>query len=269
MHRDGIDMKIISVILYSAMVLASSASADAELPAENVFSEIESRYGIKVRYVTGGDFFPMEWAEPPISAGAKEIGTSSLGRFPRLLDRALSRYPGEFINRHLKAVYLTGELYFYGAPYGATSSSDGIYLNDRGEGAGYSDDYLVGSIHHELAHILLRKYAFPAKKWNSLNPAGFRYRGGDNGGLQAIKRGGSSLTGSVSLYKRGFLSEYSLSSREEDFCMYSEAVFTGPGEFSGLMKKYPAIKRKFNQWLEFYRAIDGSITNEYIFGAKP
>lgn len=240
-------------------------SACRPVPVEkDLFTDIRMRYGIDVRHEIGEGFFPPDWTAPPISAKAESIKPPELRRFPALLAGALSKYPPAMIQRALKAIYLTGEMKFYGTIYGATSSWDTVYLNSRGEGEGYTDAYLTGSLHHEIAHILYRRHEFDARRWRSMNPRGFRYSGGEDGGMQAIRRGRDSLHGGPALYRRGFLSEYALSSLEEDFCTYSERIFTAPADFAGIMEKYPAVRKKFALWLDFYHSVDEGITRESV-----
>lgn len=245
-------------------------------PAPSVNSDMHSRflaiqksYGILVRHAIGDDFFPETWRNPPVAARAAEINPAELERFPAIIGAALAAYPPNVIKKNLKEIRLAREMYFFETSYGATSSDCLIYLSDRGSNEGFTDTYLIGSIHHEFAHILYANYDFPQRQWRSALPRGFSYRGHDNGGLEAISKGADSLAGSVELYARGFLNEYSLASLEEDVCIYSETILTSPEEFMTLAEKYPAIETKFKIWLKFYHSIDSSFTVEHLVRAHP
>ena len=130
-------------------------------PAPSVNSDMHSRflaiqksYGILVRYAIGDDFFPETWRNPPVAARAAEINPAELERFPAIIGAALAAYPPNVIKKNLKEIRLAREMYFFETSYGATSSDCLIYLSDRGSNEGFTDTYLIGSIHHEFAHIL-------------------------------------------------------------------------------------------------------------------
>lgn len=252
-------------LLAPALALALVPCAVASPRNQGIFGAIESEYGIRICHRIDRNFFPPEWRVRPVRARALPLGKKELARFPMILSAALSRYPKGFIPQHLTRIGLAREMYYYGISYGATSVDDIIYLNDRGKKKGYSDDYIAGNLHHELAHILYAKSVFPDAEWVSCNPPGFVYRGGEDGGREAIRTGRDSLRGSEELLARGFLNEYSLSCLEEDFCTYSEHVLARPESFMRAMQAHPAIRKKFLVWLSFYRSFDERFTEEYLF----
>lgn len=255
-------------LLAPALVFALLPCAAEGPRAQGIFGAIESEYGIKVRYRIDRDFFPTEWRGDPVRARALPLGPKGLSRFPAILRAALSRYPKGFTARHLRTIGLSRRMFFYGISYGATSVDDVIYLNNRGERMGYTDDYIIGNFHHELGHILYAKADFPAAEWEACNPPGFAYRGGEDGGREAIRAGRDSLRGSDELYARGFLNEYSLSALEEDFCTYSEHILGRPESFMRVMKAHRAVRNKFLVWLSFYRSFDERFTEELLFQAQ-
>jgi len=230
----------------------------------NIFSKIESKYQIKVRYHIDKTFFPEQWLEPPISAKACELGYDEIERFPMILESALSRYPIDMIKNHLRGIYLTKEIKFFNTSYGATSSTDIVYLNSKGKASGYTDEYIMSTLHHEIAHVLYYKYVFPGKKWLACNPKGFKYKGIADGGREAIKKGKDSLLGAERFYRQGFLNEYATSSMEEDFCVFSEEILNNPKRFFILLKNYPIINKKFKIWLSFYNSVNNKFTMDYI-----
>lgn len=229
--------------------------------AKTVFSDIVNDYEIEIRYSIDSTFFPQSWLEEPISAKATPIDQKELLRIAKIIKTALSKYSLDFIKKNLKGIYLTKEIYFYGQPYGATSSTDVIYLNDKGVNAGYTDEFLEGSIHHEFAHILQRNYSFQKDLWKKCNPKNFKYK---SGGVNAIKNNEASLEGSDKFYKMGFLSEYSMSALDEDICVFSERILTRRDEIKQIIEQYQNIKKKYQIWLQFYQSINSGIQMEQI-----
>lgn len=252
-----------SLIILSATILVHEIGC-IKKQHENIFSKIESKYQIKVRYHIDKTFFPGQWLKPPVSAKAGELGSDELKRFPLVLDFELSKYPIEMIKHNLSGIYLTKEIVFFNTSYGATSSNDIVYLNSKGKAAGYSDAYIAGTLHHEIAHILYYKHAFPDKNWKACNPKRFKYSGIEDGGRKAIKNGKDSLIGAERFYRQGFLNEYGTSSMEEDFCVFSEEIMYNPQRVLILIKNYPRLNKKFKIWLSFYNSVNNKFTMEYI-----
>ncbi len=244
------------------MVSLFSASLDAAEKTGFTKRQINTaeRYGLSVRYDVGEGFFPPEWMEAPISARADSIPENEITRTLSLVTEALRLYPDTIVKKHLRAIHLCGGLAFYGLNFGATSTDDCIYLCNAGTVNGYTDRYILRAFHHEFAHILYAKHEFPAEEWSACNPPGFAYTGGDDGGVQAIRRGADSLAGNDRLYRMGFLAEYATSSPEEDFCVYSEMILGAGDEFARIMNRHNAVKRKYAIWRRYYLSIDPAFT---------
>ncbi len=234
---------------------AASASAE-KLDLSRQLVHIEKRYGLSVRYTIGQGFFPGEWLDAPISASATPIPENEIKRTVSLIMEALRLYPDTVVKNSLRAVHLSGGLAFYGLNFGATSTDDCIYLCNAGTANGYTDRYILRAFHHEFAHILYAKYAFPLSEWSACNPAGFSYLEANDGGIEAIRKGADSLVGEERLYRMGFLAEYAMSSPEEDFCVYSEMVLGAGEEFAGIVNGHDAVKRKYGIWRRYYLSID-------------
>lgn len=234
----------------------------------DLFNNIENKYAIDIYTRKKSNFFPNEWLSPPINASFSRLEKKEAHRFALLLEKALSKYPLQVISANLNAIGLSKKLTFYGVAYGGTYTANTIYLSSKGEKQGYSDKYLISNFHHEFSSILLWNYPFPKEKWISSNPDNFQYqyeRSGRKAGLEALKNEVLHFEGSEELYKKGFLTRYSLSGFEEDFNIYSAFILGNSEEFRTLMDKYKAIEKKFRIWLEFYNSIDKSFTSVSLF----
>ena len=230
------------------------------------FAPLREEYGIDVCFIVSFGFFPTEWRQPPINARATPISRSELQRFPTLLRLSLAKYPKVVISKHLTAICLAKEMYFYDTPYGGTNSGDVVYLCSEGEEQGYTDDYLINSFHHEFSSILMRSHPFPSRQWRACNAPGFKYTGSDpdSAGRTAITQNKADLAGSEELYRAGFLSQYSTADIEEDFNMFSGLLLSRPRETRTLIQQYPRLKKKYEVWLAFYRSINNQMTETFL-----
>ncbi|HSV95989.1 MAG TPA: putative zinc-binding metallopeptidase [Spirochaetota bacterium] len=241
-------------MLVSLFPVASIAAEKVDFSKQLI--HFEKRYGLSVRYEIGEGFFPPEWLEAPISAQATAIPENEIKRTLSLATGALRIYPDTVVKKHLRAIHLAGGFTFYGLNFGATSADDCIYLCNAGTADGYTDRYILRAFHHEFAHILYAKHVFPLDEWSACNPPGFAYLGGNDGGVEAIRKGADSLVGDERLYGMGFLAEYAMSSPEEDLCVYSEMILGAGEEFAGIMNRHNAVKRKYAIWRKYYLSID-------------
>jgi hypothetical protein len=241
---------------------------EARIAAE--FSTLSSGYGITIDATLDADFFPDSWKLPPISARAVAISEGELHRFPNILKIALAQYPIEVIRDNLKTVCLAQDIYFYDTPYGATNSTDTVYLTSEGWTQGYTDQYLVETFHDEFSSILMRNYPLHLQhtRWVACNPPGFKYRNNnaDDAGREAITQHRDKLDGDPKLYKDGFLSEYSMANLEEDVNTFSGHILTRPQEMRSLIRQYPRLKMKYRVWLDFYHSVNPKMTESFLLG---
>ncbi|PCJ54372.1 MAG: hypothetical protein COA79_21890 [Planctomycetota bacterium] len=237
--------------------LSPNDNKDEGIQSNSLFSEIESTYGVKIIMKATPELFHPSWRLPPINAKIVQIDENEVLRYPMILKNVLSKYPKKVLLKNLKKIVLAKSLSFYGLQYGGTYSTYTVYLTSKGISRGYTNDYLINSIHHEFSSILFRNYNFPKEKWKSLNLKGFKYTNNSiDGGIEALKAGKAGLIGSHLWYKQGFLAEYSISALEEDFNLYSASILTNPIHIKKLAKKYTLIKKKLDLWLSFYNSID-------------
>jgi hypothetical protein len=90
-----------------------------------LFEPIFSKYGIKIVYEIGDDFFsPLE--NPPIPDGphqnskVKPMRHRVLVRYPDILQKAFDKYPVEVIERYLNRIHFAGEIDQAGFKFGGS-----------------------------------------------------------------------------------------------------------------------------------------------------
>lgn len=243
-------------------VAAPGVTAQSSDPAAE-FRALEAAYDgkIKIHYTADRSLLPKSWTRSAIDGRITAIDRAELQRFPILLRQALGRYPKKVITKNLKRVVILESISFYGLEYGATYSTDTVYLSSKGKTLGYTDRYLIDGFHHEFSSILFRNYRFPTRRWEMCNPERFKYSGS---GVAALKNGQTSLEGSDELYQKGFLAGYSISALEEDYNVYSGIAFSQPERLRRLIRDYPKVREKFLVWLDFYRSIDPFFTQARV-----
>jgi hypothetical protein len=238
---------------------------------EALFKPITSKYGIRIVYKIGEDFFsPLK--NPPIPAGphrdskVKPIYHRALVRYPDVLQRALAKYPAHVIKNHLNAIFFSREINHAGFKYGGSYDPFRriVYLVD----IGWQDiDSAQSAFHHEFSSLLLKSNSFFINPWTDHNPKGFKY-------LYDIYGNFKSLPSSIEIkgkgtkedYEDGFVEDYGRTDFENDFNEYSAMIFTYPEKFKKIMNQYPRVRGKFKVWLEFYQKIDPIFTEEYLLG---
>jgi len=239
-----------------------------------LFEPVTSKYGIKIVYEIGDDFFSPS-KNTPIPAGphrdskVKPIYHRALVRYPEILQKAFAKYPIPVIKNHLHAIYFAREINHDGLKYGGTYDPfRGImYLVNMGWQAENDSIY---AIHHELSSLLLKRHSFYINPWEDFNPRGFKYlfdRSETHRDIVDIYDN-ISLTGTEDDYKKGFVTDYGQTNFENDFNEYSAMIFTYPEKFKKIMNQYPRVRGKFKVWLEFYQKIDPIFTEEYLLGSS-
>jgi hypothetical protein len=236
-----------------------------------LFEPVTSRYGIRIVYEIGDDFFsPLE--NPPIPAGPPRwskvtpIRHRVLLRYPDILQKAFDKYPVSVIKNHLKTIQFAGKIVENGLDYGGTYDPfrQILYLANSGS---INADQAMSIIHHELSSLLLKSHSFFINPWTDNNPKKFVYLCEiSKNHLQTLIN--ASMDGSELDYENGFMNTYGQTDFENDFNEYSAMIFTYPEKFKKIMYQYPRVKGKFKVWLEFYQQIDPIFTEKYLFGVK-
>lgn len=222
---------------------------------------VDPRTGIPVRYEIDAQTFPDSWRCGDIRAEAMPLASYEVLRSKRIAVTALSVYPVGLLKHNLRAVYFADTLTFYGLSYGGTNSYDTVYIANRGATQGFTDNFLLRTFHHEFSSILLRNYPaqFDSAAWRAANRSAY-----GTGGIDALKNGRCDTKYEAKYNVDGFLNQYGTSSLEEDVNTFAEAMFSGDRAFWTLADRFPRIKDKKDVLVKFYRALDPSLTEDYV-----
>jgi Putative zinc-binding metallo-peptidase len=234
-----------------------------------LFDPVTSKYGIKIVYKVGDDFF-SNLPNPPIPAGPDRhskvtpISHRVLARYPQILAKAFGKYPVHVIKDCLRAINFAGSIDQGGLKYGGSYDPFRriLYIVDNGY---RNEDRSVYVVHHELSSLLLYSKSFFINPWTDINPPNFSYSyDTSDDGLKTYNN--ASSVGTVSDYEKGFMDSYGQTNFENDFNEYSAMIFTYPGKFKKIMDQYPRVRAKFRVWLDFYHKIDPIFTEAYLLG---
>src|SRR5205085_6021762 len=101
-----------------------------------------------------------------------------------------------------------------------------VYITNQGRRAGYTDEYLEQTFHHEFSSILFRNYIdkFDTLSWKEANAPDFNYNDPENG-VGAIRDNRSSQALDTLFCKKGLLTEYAGSGIENDVNTFAQNLF--------------------------------------------
>jgi hypothetical protein len=234
-----------------------------------MFEPITSKYGIRIVYEVGDDFFsdlvnPIIPAGPDRHSQVTPIRHRLLARYPNILQKAIEKYPPNIIKKYLKAVYFAEEIDENGFKYGGSYDPFRkiVYLTNNGR---QTDDIAESFFHHEFSSLLLKSHSFFLNPWTDHNPDGFVYLTEILTNSDDIRKASEDVK---DYYKKGFVTNYGLTSFENDFNEYSAMIFTYPEKFKKIMREYPRVRGKFLVWLDFYHKIDPIFTEAYLLEGK-
>ncbi|MEI6883785.1 MAG: hypothetical protein WCO02_04815 [Bacteroidota bacterium] len=232
-----------------------------ELEAQEYY--IDQRSGVELLFPTDTRIFPQQWSGKKVNPDVRPVSPEEFGRLEDLITHALSKYPVELLNNYLDKVFVVKSMRFYGLPYGGTNYQHSIFLSDDTDNQWFTDDYIEQVFHHEFSSILIRNFSlyFDKTRWLALNPPSFRY---GKGGAEAIQNGVSSMSLDPDLIEKGFLSQYSTASLEEDINVFAQNIFTGGREFWRLVELNDTIREKTRIMIKFYHSIDPMFTEAYF-----
>ena len=254
-------MKLITVCL---IILTSVFARAGDLPADTTIK------GVRIFFQYSPSIFPGNWHESPIDAKAEQLPVYEVRRSTSVIINALAKYPVRILRSNIKAVYFLKAMSFYGLTYGGTNSRDTLYLANRGDRLGYSDLYIEQTFHHEFSSVLYRNYPsfFDAHAWALAHDKNFLYNDPEEGN-GAIRNNKSSQSLDTSLCRLGFLTQYSLSSLENDINTIAQNIFSPSKNFWKLVDEYPLIKKKVGILTDFYHKVDPLFTIDYFRKLNP
>lgn len=235
--------------------ILGQASPFAHSPAitekwENVPDKIGP---VKVIVTVTNDFYPSYWKnDPNIKPVAEPIEHKELLRTIPLIRSFVAEYPEGILDKNLKGIYLCKMLQFYGKDFGGTNSADGVYICVKTKELGYTNQFLLSSMHHEFSSILMRNYPFPTKAWMLLNPKDFSYTDDAVGALGKDDL----LKPQAKYHEIGFICLYSQASVEEDFNTIADYLFNQRPAMLEIGKKYPKLRAKIVLAMKFYKQVD-------------
>jgi hypothetical protein len=224
---------------------------------------VDKSTGVQIYFFAEENIFPKHWYIERVSPKATSLDTSEYIRSEQIVKAALKKYPVDLIKTNLKKVYVLNDLSFYGQSFGGTYSDSIVYLTNEGLSLGFIDGYIERVFHAELSSILLENYKskFNEKAWSLNNPVDFSYGAS---GVDALKNKESSEDFTPMLNKMGFITQYGMSTLENDFNSFVKNLFMPRAGFADLIDEYPNLSYKINLIKQFYRSLDESFTEAYF-----
>jgi hypothetical protein len=221
--------------------------------------------GILIEFSYFPSIFPEDWQTSPINANGEQIIPAEISRAKIIILKALNKYSNAMLQANLKAVYFLKSMKFFDVGYGGTNSTDAVYVTNNGTAMGYSDSYIEQTFHHEFSSILFRNYSslLDTAAWKNSNGPGFDYNDPEDG-VGAIRNNQSSQELDSLLCKNGFLTQYALSSLENDVNTLAQNLFLPAGGFWAKVDQYPRIRKKVSLLISFYYSIDHRFTEQYF-----
>ncbi len=190
------------------------------------------------------------------------LDSTEFSRTDSILRLAFEKYPTPFLNKHINNIYVLDSIIIDNVNYGGTNYKNDIYLTNRGIQHNYSNLFIEKLFHAEFSSILYKLYTdeeFEAN-WMYINPSNFSYLGT---GIEAINLGHSE-TPSDSISAYGFLSEYAMSSMENDFNSIAKNLFTNDPNLWTAINNHTQIKNKVVLFIEFYNRLNPIFTLAYF-----
>lgn len=236
--------------------LSKIKNSSKEVNQVELFQEHNSNPMDLVKSFSGKEsIFPNEWKTSKVKAKADVANDSDLKSSIYKLQEAINKYPIDLLSKEkVKNIHLVGNLSCFGTTYTGTNSRENLYIGVT------NNKEVEKTFHHELSSILLRNNAskFDNNKWNSLSKASNAYSS------DAIKQGLNSVELNPALFEKGFLSDYSMSNKENDFNMFAENLFAGGKEFWEIADKNPKIYEKTKVVIQFYEKINPILNEDYF-----
>lgn len=220
---------------------------------------------VNISFDYRSEIFPESWRISPISAKADAINAAEIERSKSVTSRALLKYPVSMLSDNIRTIYWLRSMSFYDVGYGGTNSNEALYLTNDGIALGYTDKYLEQTFHHEFSSILLRNYfsQFDTTAWKAANLSPFNYNDPEDG-VGAIRNNASSQELDTLICKRGMLTQYALSSIENDVNTFAQNMFCPSPGFWKIVDTFPRIRKKTSLLIAFYGKINALFTEQYF-----
>lgn len=221
--------------------------------------------GVEVEFTYSQSIFPESWQGGTIKATGEQIDPFEIIRVEPIISKALNKYPRQLLQLNLRAVYFLKSMKFFDVGFGGTNSSDAVYITSNGVLYGYTEVYIEQTFHHEFSSILFRNYQrfFDTTAWKNENETSFEYNDPKNG-VGAIENKQSSQNLDSLLAVKGFITQYAMSSLENDINTIAQNLFRPDSNFWTIADRFPRVGRKVKLLIDFYHSL-GSIYTENYF----
>ncbi len=221
--------------------------------------------GVSVTAAYSKAIFPPSWQVEPISADAESIDPAEISRSIQVTVKAINKYPENVLKQNLRSVFWVRKMSFYNVGYGGTNSENALYLSNDGMANGFTNQYLEQTFHHEFSSILLRNYPdfLDTTAWKKANEPGFDYNDPEDG-VGAIRNNASSQELDTILAKRGLITQYAMSSLENDVNTLAQNLFCPDRGFWKIVDNYPRIHAKVKMLIDFYSKINPVFTEQFF-----
>lgn len=226
--------------------------------AKELASELSDRYGIVVRYTDPSNFRVASLETFGDVLSVAQLDERNVLTALRGVRSALSVYPPELVRQQLGAIFLTGELETQGIKIGGTYLHDWIYVSGAGLRGFWAENLVALSVHHEFSSLLFHNSEFPDFAWRSVNDTSFTYLEDPDAVLQAADKRRDAAEADQ-WHRAGFVSDYGMSSLENDLNTFAELAFGSPAELVELAQRYPKVGAKLSLLVDFYQGLTPQI----------
>jgi hypothetical protein len=225
------------------------------LGARKIAKELQARYGLVVRYGDPAEFFvpPLERIDTKGShirieaAQKRHVAVALKG-----VALALKKYPPDLIHRYLSAVFVARTLEIDGVTGAAMFANQWIYVATPARDGQAVQSFEL-SLHHELSSLFFYGGDFPTLRWHLVNDAQFRYLEDHANIIKAAAPANRQDPRKArEWYAAGFVSDYGMSSMENDVNTYAELAMGDPQKLRQLCDQYPRIAEKKKIFVGFY-----------------
>ena len=168
---------------------------------------------------------------------------------------------GSGLRRCVKSVVAGRSIQSDGVELGGVAQGRKIYMAVTHGDVVFSDFELGQLFYHELGHSVLNQVDswLVEMRWQDLLPSGFKY---PRLGFNAVQNGKANPEFSRDWLEYGFISQYSATCFDEDFCMIAQFLYAGTRDFWQAADSFPLILQKVRRVIEVYRLVGFQITEE-------
>jgi hypothetical protein len=174
-----------------------------------------------------------------------------------VIDEAISQYPADILSSALDSIYIGGKIQTDREQFTSGfiwPQKQDIYLFStvQNDDSRSNSKEIMGTFHHEISSILMRKYRFDMIGFMSYNGAELEYW---HDQARILENTSLPYYASEGLLNAGLLTHYSQTSPENDYNMYVEVAFIDPVRMSEFCSANERVERKYEHVKAFYLKI--------------